>query len=126
MTVDITIEIGAESLRGQIDPGLAPSTVDQILDIFPISASTRSWGEEIYFPIPVKCELENAVETVNVGDLAYWPQGHAFCIFYGKTPMSQTREEIIPASPVTPIGSADGVEILRDHGEAEKVTVKRR
>ena len=61
-------------------------------------------GEEIYFYIPVHHELaEDALEVVNEGDLGYWPQGSAFCIFFGPTPMSQA-EEIRPAGAVNVIG----------------------
>jgi hypothetical protein len=51
-----------------------------------ISAEVSTWGDEIYFAIPVKTGPENAVSVVREGDLAYWPEGSCFCIFFGKTP----------------------------------------
>lgn len=78
-------------------------TAGMIYDALPIEAEVNTWGEEIYFSIPVKTGLENGVEVVNEGDLGYWPQGNAFCIFFGKTPVS-TDEEIRPASAVNLIG----------------------
>src|SRR6266566_2855101 len=64
-----------------------------------ISIAGQTWGDEIYFGIPVKAESEDPREVVEPGDLAYWPPGSAFCIFYGPTPASR-GDEIRPASPV--------------------------
>jgi hypothetical protein len=82
-------------------------TARKIYDILPIEAKVRTWGEEIYFPIPVDMDLENGVEVVNVGTLGYWPEGRCFCIFFGKTPTS-TEKEIRPASAVTVVGNLLG------------------
>jgi hypothetical protein len=70
----------------------------------PIEGSANTWGEEIYFRIPVSQDLEtDARELVQLGDLAYWPQGEAFCIFFGATPISGPGE-IRPASAVNIVG----------------------
>ena len=82
-------------------------TAGMIFNALPIEAEVNTWGEEIYFSIPVKTSLENGVEVVKEGDLGYWPQGNAFCIFFGKTPAS-TDKEIKPASAVNPIGKILG------------------
>ncbi len=73
----------------------------------PIVAAASAWGDEIYFGIPVDRELEQGQETVELGDLGYWPPGRAFCIFFGRTPASR-GDEIRPASPVTVIGKVEG------------------
>lgn len=83
-------------------------TAQKIATALPISASFNTWGDEIYFPIPVTSELEeDAREVVDVGDLGYWPPGKAFCIFFGPTPMSRSGE-IRPASAVNIIGKVKG------------------
>merc|ERR1711964_20706 len=82
-------------------------TAAQIWDALPITASGSTWGDEIYFSIPVDAELENGKEVVEVGDLGYWPPGTAFCIFFGPTPMSQ-GDEIRPASAVNVVGKLIG------------------
>jgi hypothetical protein len=70
----------------------------------PIEETTNLWGEEIYFAIPVKAELEqDAREVLSAGELGYWPPGHAFCIFFGPTPASRGNE-IRAASAVNVIG----------------------
>src|SRR4030067_2846573 len=75
-----------------------------ILDALPIEAKGNLWGEEIYFAIPVKTELEKGSrEVVSAGELGYWPTGHAFCIFFGPTPASR-GDEIRAASAVNIIG----------------------
>lgn len=82
-------------------------TATLIWEALPISAAASTWGDEIYFVIPVKTGPENAVSVVKEGDLAYWPEGNCFCIFFGKTPAS-TDTEIKPASPVNLVGRFSG------------------
>jgi hypothetical protein len=78
-----------------------------IWEACPIKSVAKTWGDEIYFDTSVVAEGENAQATVEIGDLAYWPPGQAFCIFFGPTPMS-TGTEIRPASPVTVFGKVAG------------------
>ena len=82
-------------------------TAQLIWEALPIEARGNTWGDEIYFSIPVAADLENSQGVVELGDLAYWPPGTAFCIFFGPTPMSQGNE-IRPASPVNVIGKLRG------------------
>jgi len=84
------------------------STAGAIQAVLPLEAAASTWGDEIYFRIPVEHQLEeNAVEVVAVGDLGYWPTGRAFCIFFGPTPASR-GEEIRPASAVNLVGKVCG------------------
>ena len=78
-------------------------TAQQIWDALPIEALGNTWGDEIYFSIPINAETDNAQAVVELGELAYWPPGTAFCIFFGPTPMSRGTE-IRPASPVNVVG----------------------
>jgi len=82
-------------------------TARKIWESLPVESKVNTWGDEIYFSIPVKIELENAKAVVSEGDLGYWPSGTAFCIFFGHTPMSR-GEEIRPASPVNVFGRIVG------------------
>jgi hypothetical protein len=82
-------------------------TAAAIWKALPIEARGQSWGDEIYFGIGVQAEAETPKEVVAVGDLAYWPPGSAFCIFFGPTPMSR-GDEIRPASAVTVVGRVLG------------------
>ncbi|MCX8117430.1 MAG: cyclophilin-like fold protein [Desulfobacterota bacterium] len=83
-------------------------TAQVIYDGLPIEATVNTWGEEIYFPIPVKAGLEpGAREVLGLGEIGYWPPGQAFCIFFGRTPASR-GDEIRAASAVTVIGRVLG------------------
>lgn len=48
-------------------------TATQIWEALPITSSGNTWGDEIYFSIPVDAELENEQDIVELGDIAYWP-----------------------------------------------------
>ena len=83
-------------------------TAKAIFNIMPIDGAANRWGDEIYFVIPLKLNLEkNAKDVVEKGDLAYWPEGCCFCIFFGKTPAS-TETEIKAASKVNVFGKIKG------------------
>jgi hypothetical protein len=86
---------------------LATKTAELIWNALPIKACGNTWGEEIYFRIPVDAGPENPREIVEMGDLGYWPPGSAFCIFFGPTPASR-GDEIRPASAVNVFGKIQG------------------
>jgi hypothetical protein len=83
------------------------ATAIAIWEALPIEARGSTWGDEIYFGIPVAKAEENAQAVVELGALAYWPPGKAFCIFFGPTPASH-GDECRPASPVNVVGKVDG------------------
>ncbi len=82
-------------------------TAGAVWNALPIEARGNTWGDEIYFSIPVTLPDDGAQEVVDMGDLGYWPPGKAFCIFFGPTPAS-TGTEIRPASPVNVFGKLEG------------------
>jgi hypothetical protein len=83
-------------------------TADAVWKALPLEARANTWGDEIYFGIPVEIkEAADASDVVNMGDLAYWPPGKAFCIFFGRTPASHNGE-IRAASAVNVFGSVEG------------------
>ena len=104
MSISIRIEAGPVSAEATLND---TDTASAIASALPIRASANTWGDEIYFGIPVETDLESGQETVQMGDLGYWPPGRAFCIFFGPTPASR-GDEIRPASPVTVIGTVNG------------------
>ena len=83
------------------------TTATAVWNALPLSVPGQTWGDEIYFSIPVKAKAETPQETVEMGDLGYWPPGSAFCIFFGPTPASH-GQEIRPASPVDVFGRIVG------------------
>jgi uncharacterized protein len=83
-------------------------TATKIWEALPIEARGSTWGDEIYFAIPVDAAQEKgARDLVSVGELGYWPPGTAFCIFYGRTPAS-TDDRPRAASPVNIVGNVVG------------------
>ena len=79
-------------------------TAARILDALPIDGEVNRWGDEIYFAIPVKGDKSDSMRTeMGIGELAYWPPGAAFCIFWGPTPASK-GDEPRAASNVVPVG----------------------
>ena len=104
MAEDIRITVGGLEVNASLND---TETAKAIAAALPISASANTWGDEIYFGIPVDAGLEDGQEVVDLGDLGYWPPGRAFCVFFGRTPASQ-GDEIRPASAVTVIGKVAG------------------
>ena len=101
----IEIVIGGLCVRGELNNS---PTARKVAAALPMTASFKTWGDEIYFTIPVDAKLdETAREEVKMGDLGYWPTGKAFCIFFGQTPMSEPGR-IVPASAVNIIGKVIG------------------
>ena len=72
-------------------------TVKDLLKVLPVEAEAQTWGEEVYFEVPVHRGEEDSHSTVPSGTVAYWPPGHSFCVFYGQTPFS----------PVNVLGTLD-------------------
>jgi hypothetical protein len=79
-------------------------TARALLSELPIRCNVNKWGKEIYFGVNSRIELEEGAKPeVAPGDLAYWPNMPAFCIFYGPTPMSE-GDRPVAASPVNVFG----------------------
>ena len=122
MRREIKITLGELEVKAWLNE---TNTASKILKALPITSRVNRWGDEIYFSIPVETGLENEKEIVDLGDIAYWPQGNAMCIFFGKTPASK-GEEIRPVSTVNVIGRIKGEpKLLKPVKQGEKVTIER-
>jgi len=100
-------------------------TAGAIWDALPIEATGETWGDEIYFDIGLTAAPESPKETVESGDLGYWPPGRAFCIFFGPTPMSR-GDEIRPASAVNVVGRLAGdPKVFKTVRAGARVTLRR-
>lgn len=90
----------------------------------PLEREINVWGGELYFSVPVDCELENGKKIMEVGEVAFWPEGNAFCVFFGKTPASTTSKPEA-YSKVTPIGHVLGdVSAMADLPDRTRVTLE--
>ncbi len=122
MTHKITITAGGLSFPAELNDS---ATAKAVWEALPIEASVSRWGDEIYFEIPVRLdEAEDARQEMGVGELAYWPVGGAFCIFFGPTPVSQGAQPRA-YSNVNPFGSVRGdVTALRAVSDGERIRVE--
>ena len=119
----ITISAGRVQVRAELND---TQTAQAIWEALPIAVRGSTWGDEIYFTIPVKQPTERGQEVVEHGDLGYWEPGSAFCIFFGPTPMSR-GDEIRPASPVTVVGRClDDANLFRSVRSGEMVQIEAR
>ena len=102
-----------------------PETAKAFTAALPITGNANTWGDEIYFTVPVEAGEENSKPVVELGDIAYWPPGNAFCIFFGRTPMSR-GDEIRPASPVNVFGKIDGdPKVFKQVKSGEEVVIEK-
>lgn len=119
----VIFEINGEEFKGQIDEDMNPETAEAVLEQMPLKGEGQKWGDELFFEIPVNVEEESPKRYVNKGEIGYWPEGNAFCIFYGKTPGSPSEERIKPASPVNVIGSIENPDDLKKFSEGVKIKI---
>jgi uncharacterized protein len=118
----IRITAGSVSAEARLNDS---KTAGAIWDALPIEAKGQTWGDEIYFDIGLTAPGEKAREVVDVGDLAYWPPGHAFCIFFGPTPASR-GDECRAASPVNVVGQIVGdARVFTKVRSGSRVTIER-
>ncbi|MBE3581910.1 MAG: hypothetical protein IMW96_09825 [Thermoanaerobacteraceae bacterium] len=115
-----------EAAKAQIEIELNDTATSQkVREVLPLEARVNTWGDEIYFSIPVHTEQEKPQEVVQEGDVAYWPPGNALCLFFGPTPVSAPGE-IRPYSPVTVVGRVVGdPKVLKRVKDGEKVRLRK-
>jgi uncharacterized protein len=83
-------------------------TANAILAALPITSSALTWGEEVYFDVPVEVARDEAARAIiTPGEIAYWPDGRAIAIGFGCTPISQGNETRL-ASPCNVFARALG------------------
>ena len=122
MTRKIVIKAGSVAAEAEL---FENATAEAICKALPFNSTVNTWGEEIYFSIPVTAKPENGREIVNAGEVAYWPPGKALCIFFGPTPISK-GDEIRAASEVNVFGKITGdAKVFSAINDGEKITVAR-
>ena len=101
----IRFDFGALKLDAEL---LDTPTAKAIAKVLPLSSSVLTWGEEVYFDVPVNVPREKDARAVIVpGEIAYWPQGPSIAIGFGRTPISEGNETRL-ASPCNVFAKALG------------------
>jgi uncharacterized protein len=84
------------------------ATARKVYAALPCSSSAETWGEEVYFTLPVQTELEaDARQVVDPGTVCFWVEGHALALPYGPTPVSE-GDECRLVSEVNVLGKLEG------------------
>jgi hypothetical protein len=117
----IRFDFGTLTLDAEL---LDTPTATAILTVLPITSSVLTWGEEVYFDAPIEIAREKGARAVvTPGEIAYWPDGPAIAIGFGRTPISKGDETRL-ASPCNIFAKALGdVKTLKTVRAGTKVKV---
>ncbi len=92
---------GNRHLEVELNDGPAAARLAQSL---PVTLALSRWGDEYYGSLPAALPAKQPRRDVYAeGEVALWPEGNAFCIFFGPTPVSHASEPRM-ASPGIPLG----------------------
>lgn len=125
METPVRVMVDGEVFEGVISDDAHPAVADAMRTRLPLEGRPMRWGREYYFPVDADVAVDDGRTEVSVGDLAYWPEGGAVCLFFGPTPASD-GDTPVAASPVAVFGRVDGVERLRGKGDVSEMQVERR
>lgn len=99
---------------------------DQIWLSLPYETTLNMWGDEVYFEVPADPKGGGDITVLDEGDVAFWPEGRALCLFFGPTPLSGEDGRPVSIRPVKRIGRLlDEYGSLAGSGDGTKVVLER-
>jgi hypothetical protein len=99
--IEILFKLESLDFVAQLDNSL---TAQNIVRLLPLESVVAKWGDEIFFNVKAVLPIiENRTDQVNIGDVAFCPDGNYLCVFFGPTPKS-VLENPMPENPVVIIG----------------------
>ncbi len=100
-------------------------TSKRLFESLPCSSAANTWGEEVYFSVPVQAELEpDAREVVPPGTICFWVQGRSLAIPFGPTPVSRA-DECRLVTKVNVLGKLEGdPRVLKSVSDGDKIRVE--
>ena len=118
----IRISWAAGSVTADLEPG---PTVAKLLAALPVESRVNTWGEEVYFTLPVAAALEpGARQVVEPGTVCFWVEGSALALPWGRTPASR-GDECRLVSPCNVLGRIRGdAAVLRSARDGETVRIE--
>ena len=121
--IKVIIKSASVELEGEL---FDTPTANKFWEILPVKSSVNTWGEEIYFDIPLDMPLEpDARAIVEIGEIGYWDVGKALAIFFGPTPASR-NEKPVAASAVNILGKVlENPKILRNVKDGNEVIIEK-
>jgi hypothetical protein len=101
-------------------------TARVILKAVPISSRVQTWGDEVYFEVPVQVDLEDdAKDVVEAGEIAFWVEGNCIAIGYGPTPISRGDEIRLAARTNIWAKTSDDVTLMRTLNPGDPIIVEK-
>jgi len=83
-------------------------TARGVLEALPCVSRANTWGEEVYFEVPVEAELEpDARQVVDAGAVCFWVEGRSLALPFGPTPVS-VGDECRLVTAVNVLGMIEG------------------
>lgn len=112
----------AGSVIADLNPG---STVAKLLSVLPCDSTVNTWGEEVYFTLPIKAALEpGAQQVVEPGTVCFWVDGSALALPWGRTPASRD-DECRLVSPCSVLGRIRGdASVLRSAKDGDTIRIE--
>lgn len=101
-------------------------TAKKLFESLPCSSAANTWGEEVYFSVPVQAELEpDAREVVPPGTICFWVQGRSLALPFGPTPVSSRADECRLVTKVNVLGKLEGdPRALKSVSDGDKIRVE--